>query len=73
MSGSEGPIELLQGAAAAILGGYLLYKIMNALSTGSLVDGPFSETYWLLSLMPWMLVLLGVVLLLSMFSEVFDL
>lgn len=65
----ESPVELLQGGAAALLMGYLLLKVLDALPE---ISGPFGDAYWLFSLMPWLLFALGVVLLISMFSEVLN-
>lgn len=72
MVGDEGPIEKFQGAVVALICAYLLLSFFGVFPTEAVAGGPFSEAYWIISLIPWLLVILGVVLLLSMFSEVFE-
>lgn len=73
MAREEDAVELFQGVIAAFIAGYLLLKFFEAVPTEGVSSGPFSDAYWIFSLMPWLLFVLGVVLLLSMFAEVFDL
>jgi hypothetical protein len=72
MAKSEGFAEQIQAGAAALVMGYFLLLIFDALPTGNIANGPFSASYWLLSLLPYLLVLLGIVILVSMVSEVFN-
>jgi len=73
MSWGEGFVEKIQAGIMALLMGYFLLLVFDALPTGDLANGPFSGAYWILSFMPYLLVLFGIVILLSMISEVFDL
>ena len=66
-------IGKIQGGIVALLLGYFLLRFFNVFPTDNIADGPFSDAYWIISLMPWMLVLLGVVILISMVVEVANL
>lgn len=73
MSQGEGLAERVQAGILALLMGYFLLLVFDALPTGDIANGPFSGAYWILSFIPYLLVLLGIVILLSMISEVFNL
>ncbi len=72
MTQGEDAVELLQGTIAAFIGGYLLLKFLDVLPTGDIANGPFGDAYWIFTLMPWLLFLLGIVLLLTMVRGVVD-
>ena len=70
MAEGEGIFEKIQAGVVALLMGYFLLLFFDAFPTEDIINGPFGDAYWILSLLPYLLVLLGVVLLVSMIAEV---
>lgn len=72
MSGDDGFIQMLQAGIAALLMGYFLLLFFDAFPTRDLANGPFEDAYLILSFLPYLLVILGIVILASMISEVIN-
>lgn len=70
MSADENPLQLGVAALVAILMGYFLLQFLNVFPS---INGTFGRAYLIFSLMPWLLFILGIVLFLSMLSEVANL
>lgn len=72
MTQGEGFAEKIQAAVVGLLMGYFLLIFFDAFPTEDLANGPFADAYWILSLLPYLLVFLGIVILASMISEVMN-
>ena len=69
MSNIEGFASGIQAVVVLLIMAFFLNKFISAIPI-DLLSGPFSDTIFLISNLPWILVVMGVLVLLTMIAEV---
>ncbi|WP_435062552.1 hypothetical protein [Halobaculum sp. EA56] len=69
MSSVEGFASGIQAVVVLLIMAFFLNEFISAMP-GDLLSGPFSDTLFFISNLPWILVVMGVLVLLTMIAEV---